>query len=53
MGLRYHFRKLVNSGWIELQKSNIDSRSKHVIPTDKLFNQFELISTNLQSLLIT
>ena len=53
MGLRYHFRKLVDSGWIELKKSSTDSRSKHVIPTDKLFIQFELISTSLNSLLIT
>ena len=51
MGLRYHFRKLVDSGWIELQAMNGDARVKQVKPTEKLSKQFELLSENLSPLL--
>lgn len=51
MGLRYHFKKLVDSGWIELQAINGDARVKQVKPTEKLSKQFELLSVNLSPLL--
>ena len=44
MGLRYHFRKLVDSGWIELHAVSGDARVKQIKPTDKLSKQFALLS---------
>lgn len=51
MGLRYHFRKLVDAGWIELHAVNGDARVKQVKPTDKLSKHFELLSSALTPLL--
>ena len=51
MGLRYHFRKLVDTGWIELHTVNGDARVKQVKPTDKLSKHFELLSNSLTPLL--
>lgn len=51
MGLRYHFRKLIDTGWIELHAVNDDGRVKQVKPTEKLSKQFSLLSTNLSHLL--
>jgi hypothetical protein len=51
MGLRYHFRKLVDGGWIELHAVNDDARVKQVKPTDKLSKHFELLSNSLSPLL--
>ena len=49
MGLRYHFRKLVETGWIELHAVNGDARVKQVKPTDKLSKHFELLSHSIIS----
>jgi len=51
MGLRYHFRKLVQSGWIELQTTNDDARVKQVKPTEKLKKHFEMLSQAVLPLL--
>lgn len=51
MGLRYHFRKLIDTGWIELHAVNGDARVKQVKPTNKLSKQFELLSEKLNPLL--
>ena len=51
MGLRYHFRKLVDSGWIELHAVNGDARVKQVKPTEKLSKHFELLSNSLTPIL--
>jgi hypothetical protein len=51
MGLRYHFRKLVDTGWIELHAVNGDARVKQVKPTEKLSKQFGLLTANLSPLL--
>ena len=40
MGLRYHFRKLIDKGWIELHVVDGDARAKQVKPTEKLSKQF-------------
>lgn len=53
MGLRYHFRKLVDSGWIELHAVSGDARVKQVKPTDKLSKQFALLSSILATQLST
>jgi hypothetical protein len=39
MGMRYHFRRLLANGWIEVQPSPHDRRSKRVIATCKLLEQ--------------
>lgn len=39
MGIRYHFRRLLANGWIELQPSTKDRRTKLVIATPKLLDQ--------------
>lgn len=44
MGLRYHFRKLIDTGWIELHATNGDARVKQVMPTEKLSKQFRLLA---------
>ena len=44
MGQRYHFRKLVENGWIELHAIDGDARVKQVKPTEKLKNHFEMLS---------
>jgi hypothetical protein len=51
MGLRYHFRTLVDGVWIELHAVNGDARVKQVKPTDKLSKHFELLSNSLTPLL--
>lgn len=47
MGLRYHFKKLIDSGWIELHATNGDARVKQVKPTAKLSKQFDLFADNI------
>lgn len=49
MGLRYHFRKLIDNGWIELHAVSGDARVKQVKPTDKLSKQFALLSNILST----
>jgi len=51
MGLRYHFRKLIDTGWIELHAINGDARVKQVKPTEKLSKQFGLLTANLNLML--
>lgn len=43
MGLRYHFKRLVDTGWIDLVKSEVDSRIKEVVPSDKLLLNFGVV----------
>jgi hypothetical protein len=47
MGLRYHFRKLLETGWIELHSVSGDARVKQVKPTDKLEKHFESLSHSI------
>ena len=35
MGIRYHVRKLLEDGWMELRPSNADKRTKICVPTAK------------------
>lgn len=53
MGMRYHFRKLLNDGWIELQPMNRDKRVKQIKPTEKLSNQFGLFLNSIKPALNT
>lgn len=43
MGMRYHFRRLIVNGWIEVHPSKKDRRSKLVFPTKKLIDQFLIL----------
>lgn len=43
MGLRYHFRRLLDRGWIELESDKVDARVKQVKPTIKLNNKIDQI----------
>ena len=36
MGIRYHLNKLVENGWIQLEFSEVDRRTKICMPTEKL-----------------
>ena len=51
MGLRYHFRKLVQNGWIELHAIDGDARVKQIKPTEKLTKHFEMLSQSIAPLL--
>jgi hypothetical protein len=53
MGLRYHFRKLIEAGWIELHSTTSDARVKKVKPTEKLSIQFALFSNAITTQLQT
>ncbi|MCD8504656.1 MAG: hypothetical protein LRY56_02845 [Burkholderiaceae bacterium] len=35
MGIRYHVRKLLSDGWMELKPSPVDKRTKVCVPTAK------------------
>ena len=48
MGLRYHFNRLLNSGWVELVKSETDSRIKEVVPSEKLLYNFAEVIVKLK-----
>ncbi len=53
MGLRYHFRKLIETGWLELHAIDNDARVKQIKPTEKLIRHFELLSQSIAPLLNT
>ena len=50
MGIRYHFRTLIKSGWIELHNGDKDARIKRVRSTEKLTKRFALLSQQLKPL---
>lgn len=50
MGLRYHFRKLVETGWIELHAVSGDARVKQIKPTEKLSKNFGLLSAEISKI---
>lgn len=46
-GMRYHFNRLIEEGFIALVNSTTDSRVKYVIATLKLNRHFELLAATL------
>lgn len=46
-GMRYHFKRLIEEGFITLVNSTTDARVKHVIATPKLNCHFELLTATL------
>lgn len=43
MGIRYHSRKLLNDGWIDLLPSLTDKRTKICVPTAKFDDAWALV----------
>lgn len=43
MGIRYHSRKLLNDGWIDLLPSPTDKRTKICVPTAKFDDAWALV----------
>lgn len=47
MGIRYHFKKLITSGWLELHNGDKDTRIKRVKASSKLVKRMELLDERL------
>jgi len=47
MGNRYHYKQLIEKGWLDVKNSDLDSRVKLVKATDKLFYGVENIKNEL------
>ena len=39
-GVRYHYRRLLNEGWIQTRGSNSDARVRFIEPTEKLLRVY-------------
>ena len=50
MGLRYHFRELLDTGWIVMKTSDEDARRKLIYPTEILLQPFETFTAGVASL---
>lgn len=50
MGMRYHLRRLLVGGWVELHSSDADRRSKLIRPSQKLLDQLALLESELMVL---
>lgn len=50
MGVRYHFNRLIENGWIDLATDNHDLRVKICYPTDKLNIRVEKLVQELNLL---
>lgn len=48
MGLRYHFNRLVQSGWLVLVKSESDARIREIKPSEKLISIFSVIVNKIE-----
>ena len=52
MGMRYHFKQLIDKGWIQLHNYPKDARIKLVKPTLKLRDSVGLLEKSFQSIFI-
>jgi hypothetical protein len=43
MGIRYHLRQLLDNGWMELEPSDKDRRTRICVPTDKFDGAWALV----------
>ena len=48
MGIRYHLRKLLITGWIELRPSASDRRTKVCVPTDRFNQAWEVLMSEMK-----
>jgi len=51
MGMRYHLNALIRDGWVVIDKSVKDSRSRLVRPTEKLLDRFDSVVHEVRQLL--
>ncbi len=47
MGVRHHFNRLIDSGWVELKESESDKRIKIIVPSEKLHSRINLLIDDL------
>jgi hypothetical protein len=48
MGIRYHLRKLIDAGWLELKPSEIDKRTKVCSPTSKFDRAWAAVLNDIE-----
>lgn len=48
MGIRYHLRKLLDAGWMELKPSETDKRTKVCVPTEKFNKAWVVVFDDLE-----
>ena len=48
MGIRYHLRRLLDAGWMELKPSETDKRTKVCVPTEKFNKAWAAIFDELE-----
>ena len=51
MGMRYHYLRLCENGWLQADRSLTDKRARAIIPTDKLLSQFSILNEELSEAL--
>lgn len=49
MGIRYHLRKLINEGWLELKTAQHDKRTRICVPTPLFESAWLKIMTDLRA----
>lgn len=47
MGIRYHFKKLISTGWLELHNGDKDTRIKRVKASSKLVKRLQLLEERI------
>ena len=47
MGMRYHLRRLIDNGWINIDSNDSDPRMRRVTPTAKTLGGFDAIAKEL------
>ncbi len=47
MGIRYHFKKLISTGWLELHNGDKDTRIKRVKASQKLVKRLFLLEERI------
>lgn len=53
MGMRYHYRRLLEKGWIQVFPSPSDKRSKVVVPTNKLLERLVKLDLEIGDLVLS
>lgn len=51
MGIRYHLRKLISEGWLELKTAHHDKRTRICVPTPLFENAWLMIMMDLEKTL--
>lgn len=48
-GIRYHYKFLLDDGWITTESCPLDARIKYITPTDKLIKAYHQLLIELQA----